>query len=84
MREDRLKRKIIIYGIAVIFICGWAVLNLIPYLIAMDLATVLLAISCFFDAKDAKEEGNQKVFLKKTLWFIFLMLSLIVILFIGL
>lgn len=79
MKDDFLLKRIIIYGMGVICVCSWAIFRIIPYNIAMYLATAIFAYSMFIESKQAKLENRNKNATKKMGLCIFLIISLIAI-----
>lgn len=79
MKDDFLLKKIIIYGMGVIFICAWAIFRLIPYNIAMYLATAIFAYSMFVEAQHDFEEGRKGKAIKKIILCAFTLVCLLII-----
>lgn len=79
MKDDFLLKRIIIYGMGVICVCAWAIFRIIPYNIAMYLATAIFAYSMFTEAKQDKAENRSKNATKKMGLCIFLIICLIAI-----
>ncbi|NBK97176.1 MAG: hypothetical protein EOM50_04040 [Erysipelotrichia bacterium] len=80
MKDDFLIKRIIIYGTGVLCICAWAVFRIIPYNIAMYLATASFIYCMFIEAKQDRSDNKIKSASKKMGLCVFLTISLLLIL----
>lgn len=61
-------QRVIIYGIGTFFVFLWAVLNVIPYFMAMIMASEAYAIALVLEAREAHIHHDEKTYYRKMLW----------------
>ena len=75
-------QRIILYGIGTLFIVSWAIFGILPYFVALIMASGTLSIALILEAKQAHIYHSEKeYYIKMTLAILIVVLCLFLIVF---